>query len=401
MRYVLICAMALAVLALPAGCPPTLESIDADDAETAVAGASESALNPAEPASAQGLPLSYRISGSLSGAGDYELFDLGAARVGEEWSVSRPISLFGSGTFLVVLLDADYTLLRRVRVSTGSRLEHVIRADIPALYVGVAPAGGSGGEFDFTVRQRVNVDVPGPAPQVVYLNFDGAGDLSVHSQRGISFAPFDADMLGPSYAGATDLVKAAIVDVIREDYAAYNVLLVSSDEGPPPEGAYSTVHFGAYDSRLLGLADSVDQYNADQTQNAIVFVESFEDFEVMGLDEEEMAQMVGNVASHELGHLLGLFHTKVPEDIMDTTGTAWDLAANQAFAGGELEDSVFPIGYEDPHQRLLETVGENPSAGKEALAERLVSSKMLDRARLRALTELQLRCRCGNCLDPD
>jgi hypothetical protein len=213
---------------------------------------------------------------------------------------------------------------------------------------------------------------------------------------------FDAADLGEPYAGATEAVKAAIVAAMREDYAGYNVTVLSSDDGPPPtNGAYATLHFGGYDTRLLGLADNVDQYNADRWQNAIIYVGSFADFSVMGLDAEEMGQMVGNVASHEFGHLLGLFHTSLPEDIMDTTGTAWDLAGDQSFLRGPLEQSVFPVGYENSPQRLAETVGVKPGAKKSDLSKNWNDPRMRRKLALRALVRDELRSRCGTCLHLD
>ncbi len=240
--------------------------------------------------------------------------------------------------------------------------------------------------------------VPPAAPQVVWLNFGGASDVSVHARRGLSFGAFEAGMVGEAYADATAEIKAAIVATMREDYADYNVTLTTSDEGPAPVEPHATMHFGSQDDRLLGLADNVDQYNEDPWQTAVIYVEGFADFAVMGLTVEEMGQMVGNVASHELGHLLGLFHTQIPNDVMDTTGTAWDLAGSQLFSRANLEASVFPYGYANCPQRLTETVGL--SAAK-PLAKSIQTERMVRKAGLRALVRDQLRGRCATCLHLD
>lgn len=403
MRLFLVSAILPIALIAAGGC--VLDPQDAGtsliDIVTGQAGDVTSSASATIP-TAQGLESSDVVSGSLSGKGDYELFDLGPARTGQAWTVASDGGVFGGRSFLVVLFDSEYDLLYRQVVSATVPLEHTIRFNTSSLYLGVTPSyGSSGGDFDLGISRRDGVTVPNPRPQTVWLNFGAASDVAVHARSGISFSDFDAGMLGSSYTGEDDVIKDAIVEAMREDYADYNLVFSTSDEGPPLGEPFSTIHFGGGDDRLLGLADNVDRYNTDRQQAAIVYVESFADFSVMRLSPEEMGQMVGNVASHELGHLLGLFHTKVPEDLMDTTGTAWDLAANQSFLRGVLEENVFPIGFENTPQRLAETVGYNPDAKENQVTKHLGTEKLLRRAAIRALATTELRYRCGNCLNPD
>ena len=397
------------VFALPAlfivcaGCTP--QPADPNDAGliTAVAGITEAgATTPESPATAQAAEPPTFIKGSLSDGSDYQVVHLGSGAAGEDWVIGDGSGLLSSSSFLVVLLDEQYNLLRRQVVSPSFAMEHIIRADTPALYLGVTSAyGGSDVDFRFEVRRGGVGAIPVPSPQVVWLNFAGGTNVSIHARSGASFGPFDASELGSQYAGATEVIKAAILGVVREDYAGYNVTVLSSDEGPPPNGPYATVHFGGLDERLLGLADSVDQYNVDPWESAIIYVESFADFAVMRLSDEEMAQMVGNVASHEFGHLLGLFHTRLPTDLMDTTGGAWDLAADQDFLRAPLESSVFPFGFENSPAKLAHTVGVKPGGEESGLAKPLATEKMRRKLALRALVQDMLPQRCGNCLHPD
>jgi hypothetical protein len=390
------------LLPILAGCTPPVPAPEDEGLITAVAGLVET--NPLFPLASSGGHDSGApadVQGSL-GDSEYQLFELGPAASGEQWTVGSPGSPLFGDTFLVVLLNSDFDLLRRQVIAGGSSVAHIVRGDTPTLYLGIASSNGAGGgDFRFEVSRREQVNVPAPRPQVVWLNFGGAADLRIHAREAVTFASFDAAALGPAYTGATEVVKAAIVATMREDYGGYDVTILTSDDGPPPEGPYATVSFGSYDEQLLGLADSVDQYNADLWQNAIIYVEAFAAYAVMGLSDEEMGDMVGNVASHEFGHLVGLFHTQLPPDLMDTSGTAWDLAGQQAFSRAPLEPSVFPAGFENSPARLAETVGVVPVSEEGRLAKPLATERMIRKAALRRLVKEELPQRCGTCLDLD
>ena len=69
--------------------------------------------------------------------------------------------------------------------------------------------------------------------------------------------------------------------------------------------------------------------------------------------------VLGNVASHEIAHLLGLNHTQDPTELLDTTATAGQMLHDQDFHLAPLNEDVFPIGYQDADSLLAETVGRS------------------------------------------
>ncbi len=334
------------------------------------------------------------LAGRVERAGDYDLFDIGPVGTGDVWQIGAA-DLLPQTAVVVALFDQDYNLLQRAFLNGNVTLNHMIRYETGNLIVGVMAPPGARGDYRLALRQGATQSPPAPQPALVWLNFSGATGLRVNSRSGQSFGPFDAAQLGPAYAGMTAHVKAAILEAVRADYAEYNVTILSSDEAPAPEAPHSTIHFGGYDPGLLGLADSVDEYNATPSQNAVIYVQTFEGFSVMRLSAEEMGLMIANVTSHELGHLLGLYHTSQPDDVMDTTGSAWDLASNQAFRRASLESSVFATGWSDSPRRLEATVGRNPHPAARSKAP---SASQLQRSIwLQQFIHGELRGRCGTC----
>lgn len=377
------------------GCTPqSLNAQTGDDLLNIIAGAGDAATASDDSSTGQSAAGNVQVlKGNVTGSGNYKLYKLGAGRRGDCWEIV-PDGALGS-PFVVVLFDSQMNLLMRTYLSYHGALSHVLRAGTDEVYLGIMPPTQmEGGDFRLKTVFRTAQSVPGPARQTVYLNFGVGRNVRVHTRDPISFAPFDAAVIGNAYAGYTAAMKDVIYREMLADYTAYDIQILSSDDGPPPEGNFSTIHFGGKEPGLLGLADNVDNYNVNKTQTAVVYVENFAPYWTMGLTPEEMAIMIANVASHELGHLLGLYHTQDPADLMDTTGSAWDLAANQSFLRGRLERSVFATGYEDSPRLLTQILGSNKTSD----SSKSLSWRQLDSYKaLRKMVHDELEYQCGIC----
>lgn len=344
-------------------------------------------------------PRRSSVSGSLSGSLSYDLYSVGPSARGDRWTISP--SGLGGGAIVVALFDDQENLLAREYVTGAMRLTHIMRENVGNVQIGVmVPSGRHGGSYRLDVTIQPAATVPSPRRQLVWLNFGGATGVRVNGRAAISFAAFDGAMVGEAYTGHTQALKDAIVASMRADYQDYNVEIVTSDEAPEPTEPHAVIQFGGRSNGLLGLADSVDDYNADLSQTAVVYVENFEPYWTMKLTPDEMGVMIANVASHELGHLLGLYHTQDPTDTMDTTGSAWDLAGSQRFSRARLEPTVFATGMEDSPALLEQIVGLAPPSLNKALAAARVAKIPLY-AEIRRFAQAEIPYACGTCLSLD
>ncbi len=292
---------------------------------------------------------------------DLDIFRLNGGPAGTR--VQASLTIRAGNDLVLGLLDEQQRLLAYADPNStvnGPRvIDLVLREATTDLIAVVAARSSSGSDRPYTLRTDVlgPADIPPYQPQALVLNFDGAASVRIGRRAAVYVPPFDVAEINPSYAGQTEAIINLIVEYTREDYAGLGIAVYASGDPGIPVGEVTTVHFGTYDAALLGLADSIDPYNTLTSQNAIVYTDTFQLFNVLNPSLSELAQVLANVASHEAGHLLGLRHTQDVHDLMDITASARQMMADQWFRFAPTHPTVLPIGYQDSPALLEWTLG--------------------------------------------
>jgi len=303
------------------------------------------------------------IRGSINGAGDVDLYNLGAVEVGDriivdmttEDTLDGAIALFDEQGATLLVNDHRNVYLG----SQQPFIDIIARRASSAYYIAVSatPGYSANGEYGLVASIVPGVATPSPRPDTVLLVFDGGNNVRISTRPSVNVPRFDASQIDTRFAGKTDDVIKALVQKVREDFADLDITILSTSEGARFESYMTRVFFGSFDPGLLGVAEGVDEYNATAGQVAIVFTDTFAVFGGLQPSNDEIAQALANVTSHEIGHLLGLIHTSDPSGIMDITASLNQLMLNQTFTQSSIYPDVFPVGMQNAIMLLVDGVG--------------------------------------------
>ncbi len=321
-----------------------------------------------------------RLQGTISpvlAPADADVFDLGLLKAGDRVVISAgarrssldvSIALFDDQQRLVYVNDdiSDTNL--------DASIDHVVRHDGDPYYLVVsasdfAVGGTKSGAYTVDVAVTIGGDVPAPAPQTLLLDFAG-GEINSAALGRLDLDPFDSGDISARYEGSTALMKKWIQATMEQNFERFDVVVVSTDE-PLPDAPFTTIFFGGYREDVLGFAEAVDLYNLDRCDDAIIYIESFDPSDGLFFIPPtalELAVAIGNVASHEAGHLLGLNHVDDEAALMDTKSGASSLLGDQEFMLAPLSSQIAPIGFQDAVLLLEQALGLAPPV---ELADRL------------------------------
>lgn len=302
-----------------------------------------------------------------------QVFDLGPVGVGDRLFLSFAVppelkERFDPGRgvpYSLMLLDENSEIFAWYQRRTDEDFvlfarETRLIVSRPTISLKVVVDGGIG----INVRIQRAAQAPDPRQQRVFIDFRGSGAIPVQigDEAPLVVPQFNARDLNPAWGTAeTTAIKQAVVDRVRELYAAYDVVITSSEDGPPAP-PYQTLYIGGFHPFLAGTADYSDPRNDTAGGFGVIYATSIGDA-FFGSSAATVGLAIGTATAHEIGHLLGLRHTDSVSDLMGRSisltdpGLAFESARVSAL---EQLPGLPPLGIQNAPVLLQDTVGLAP-----------------------------------------
>ncbi len=306
-----------------------------------------------------------RFAGRIQPSTDVDVYALGPMEPGDR-IVARVSAADGSSLDAHAALFNDEVEIINLNDDEDyeadildSLIEHDMRHASANVYLAVtsSPAAPSRGTYTVEVTITRDGEAPQPQAQNVLLDFRG-GSVFIPSFGRETVDAFAAAEIDDRLAGRDAEAKEQIRTDLEDRYRGYGIEFYATDDPVlPNEGDYTRLLFGGERSGLFGIAEQIDPYNADPTDEAVIYTEDWASILLMPPSTDEILTGIANVAAHELGHLLGLQHTVDITGLMDSSGGASTVLVPQAFKRSPVNDDVFSFGWQDAPQLLSETLG--------------------------------------------
>ncbi len=313
-----------------------------------------------------------RVSATIDNQDDVDVYDIGPISVGDR-IVADIEATTPELDLVAVLYDQDFNLFmdnddRNLDADLFDPfLEQTARHSGGAYFLAVGRSAFAGsspsvGDYAVTIQVFAGNTVPDTKTQYVLLNFEG-GEVEPDNLLRKFVDPFDAGAINRIYAGEDEPMIAAILDAARENFNEYEVEFFTDVDQIPAGAEFATIMMGSRSSRAFGIAEAIDHFNANLMDTAIIFTESFSPDQFTSTPTtEQLGIAIGNIASHELGHLMGLNHVDDEIALMDAVSPPDTFLADQDFKIAPLSGTILPLGNQNSPSLLSESVGLLPGA---------------------------------------